>query len=534
MDVLIRDFPDIESSFEKLQRTLRSRHIFTPISEKKRGNSQLDGNPFQIGSELQYPIKMTSTPFIDSLSESEGILNDSDQSYRSDDLENSDDFESSNDRIGTVQGVDNRNYQHQLNIKKSINTIQNFLPSLPHFQRNYLEPGIPIVLEGLAWDWPALLPDFDRSSSLPRRWVGHLDDFLLCPLHPATVQEKGNRANRIAYEGIVSTLSSIDFYLYYPFITSKCRGDPENSQSSCSKKKLLAESTCQQIPRPFSSLTRNSAFRIVPVEIGEKYTDSSWTKRLIRLDQFISHISSPYDELYSTQMTHAQTLMKSNPSLKLYLAQHSLFDQIQELQKDIVVPDYCVLLPPPLSQRLQVSQRFRQSQRQYHDISDACPHKRRKTTNPNSTSDPKLTSFSHVFESLGFPNADDREDPESDDCEDRDARIETKAWFGPSGTISPLHYDPHDNILTQVVGYKYIRLYPPSQTPYLYPHPDPKLQNTSQVDVEHPDLERYPLFPEAKYTETVLAPGDALYIPPHYWHFVKSLTLSFSVNFWWS
>ncbi len=41
-------------------------------------------------------------------------------------------------------------------------------------------------------------------------------------------------------------------------------------------------------------------------------------------------------------------------------------------------------------------------------------------------------------------------------------------WLGTSGTVTSLHFDSYDNLLTQVAGYKYVRLYDPSQTPFLY------------------------------------------------------------------
>ncbi|KAF7663497.1 hypothetical protein LDENG_00208300 [Lucifuga dentata] len=115
-----------------------------------------------------------------------------------------------------------------------------------------------------------------------------------------------------------------------------------------------------------------------------------------------------------------------------------------------------------------------------------------------------------------------------------DDDITVNAWFGPGGTVSPLHQDPQQNFLAQVAGSKYIRLYSPEDTEKLYPHPSQLLHNTSQVEVENPDKERFPEFATAPYVECVLQPGEVLFIPVRHWHYVRSLELSFSVSFWWS
>jgi hypothetical protein len=106
-------------------------------------------------------------------------------------------------------------------------------------------------------------------------------------------------------------------------------------------------------------------------------------------------------------------------------------------------------------------------------------------------------------------------------------------WFGSAGNVTPLHHDPLSNLFLQIHGRKRFTLFSPRHFGELYPFPaDSRFSHMSYVDVERPDLDRFPRFPDAQRFEIVLAPGDLLFLPPFWWHHVRSLEVSVSVNFW--
>lgn len=100
-------------------------------------------------------------------------------------------------------------------------------------------------------------------------------------------------------------------------------------------------------------------------------------------------------------------------------------------------------------------------------------------------------------------------------------------WFGSAGTITPLHHDPINLMLAQVLGRKRILLIPPRQTPFIYNH----VGVFSQVDPENPDLKKYPLYNNIKPIELILQPGEVIFIPVGWWHHVRALDVSISVSF---
>ena len=110
------------------------------------------------------------------------------------------------------------------------------------------------------------------------------------------------------------------------------------------------------------------------------------------------------------------------------------------------------------------------------------------------------------------------------------------AWIGTRGTVTALHADPQHNLLAQVAGFKYVRLYARDAEADIYAEvlrsANTNSFGRSPVRVEAPDLRRFPRFSRAPYLELVLAPGEVLFIPRGHWHYVRSLSASVSVNFW--
>lgn len=100
-------------------------------------------------------------------------------------------------------------------------------------------------------------------------------------------------------------------------------------------------------------------------------------------------------------------------------------------------------------------------------------------------------------------------------------------WFGPAGTVTPLHHDTLMLCHTQVVGRKRWRFISPLQTPLLYNH----FQVYSPVDVDRPDLGRYPLFAQATVLEVIVEPGETVFLPLGWWHQVASLDVSISFSY---
>ncbi|NES98124.1 MAG: cupin-like domain-containing protein, partial [Desertifilum sp. SIO1I2] len=100
-------------------------------------------------------------------------------------------------------------------------------------------------------------------------------------------------------------------------------------------------------------------------------------------------------------------------------------------------------------------------------------------------------------------------------------------WFGPAGTITPLHHDPVNLIMAHVSGRKRWRLISPEQTPFMYNY----VGVFSKVDCENPDYNRYPLYKNVKIIEEVLEPGEIIFIPVGWWHQVKALDISLSMSF---
>jgi hypothetical protein len=98
-------------------------------------------------------------------------------------------------------------------------------------------------------------------------------------------------------------------------------------------------------------------------------------------------------------------------------------------------------------------------------------------------------------------------------------------WFGPAGTVTPLHHDVLNVLFIQMLGRKRITLIPSLQAHRMYNH----VGVYSEVDLRG-DREAHPLFDGTSRIEVCMEPGEALLIPVGWWHHVEALDTSISLS----
>jgi hypothetical protein len=119
-----------------------------------------------------------------------------------------------------------------------------------------------------------------------------------------------------------------------------------------------------------------------------------------------------------------------------------------------------------------------------------------------------------------------------------DEAIKPRLWIGNRVT-TPAHFDEYHNIACVACGTRRFTLFAPEQVGNLYIGPldfTPTGAAISMARLDQPDDPRFPRLKLALAEAQVadLSPGDAIYIPPMWWHHVASLgSLNALVNYWW-
>jgi len=119
-------------------------------------------------------------------------------------------------------------------------------------------------------------------------------------------------------------------------------------------------------------------------------------------------------------------------------------------------------------------------------------------------------------------------------------------YFGSARNVTPVHYDTFENILVCLYGTKRLWLYPPSDTPFVYPvltrDATGKMTRTSRAAAppfqtldELPAALHgtFPLLAQARPVEVNLGPGDVLYLPACWWHCVEGSADRNMILAWW-
>jgi hypothetical protein len=109
----------------------------------------------------------------------------------------------------------------------------------------------------------------------------------------------------------------------------------------------------------------------------------------------------------------------------------------------------------------------------------------------------------------------------------RTFRRRPNLFLGPKGTVTPLHHDGANILFGQIRGRKLFKIIPPFDMDKLYV----ERLAFSAVDLAKPDYRRFPMLRRATVLEVVVEPGEFLFLPVGWWHWVKALDVSISLSF---
>lgn len=104
-------------------------------------------------------------------------------------------------------------------------------------------------------------------------------------------------------------------------------------------------------------------------------------------------------------------------------------------------------------------------------------------------------------------------------------------YFNDCSVISENHWDGSRNYAVTFFGMRRWILNHPNQCKslYMFPNGHPSARHSS-IDWSKPDYDSHPLFAAAETNEIIAHPGDALYLPTNWFHYIISLNVNLQCN----